>query len=398
MLTAKEFICCKRIYLLLLSFISVSMAHASEIKAHTYGNFDTAAGQSLIVNKDSAKTEVSGYRDDSEQAKYINRDHVGLYIGMYSPESQIKTGFGEITYSQNGFILPTRYDLLKVKVGMFVSANAIKRFSAKIISIDEKNRFIGVSGWFANNDISRGQIPTQGTPIIINAADKIWGQNTNVFINKTSSARTATGYELGLISDGSHNVPIWGYHAANLSGIGRPFDQAFRATGQWETGYYSSSEINTALMADEPKSYAIRVVNAKNERWNGTALFLDSNFNNSSSYIIKSAVHGATNFYVKSDGTMSNTRLEILKVTKSIALDRHGPSVILCENVVGIDVSLPSGDDLNGIVYEIKALATGDVAVRGSKDGNDILLNKVNGTYIKLIYDGDGWTKLFQSN
>lgn len=362
-----------------------------EIHSETFGNFSNAAGQSIIINNDDAVAQVSGYKSDSDQAKYINRDHVGLYVGMYAPTNQIKTLFGEVRYAKKGFYLPKKYSLNEVKIGMFVTTS-IKRYSAKIVSIDFDDRFVGVSGWFAIGDTSPDQVPDYGLALTINAADKIWGQNTNVFLSKNSSAKTATGYELGIMSDGSQNNPVWGFHAVNLSNVGLPFNQAFRATGRWNVAFYSGPTVNNAFVADEPIDAALTIINNNNVSWSGSAISIESKHDNKNSYIIKSTQNGKNKFYLKSDGTKSNNRLEVFKTSKDTYLSEYGPSIILCKNIKEIKVTLPHVDDMRGISFEVKSVNGNDVVVAGLRE--KVILNHKNGTFAKFINDGDEWIRL----
>ncbi|QQN33232.1 hypothetical protein JHW33_12160 [Rahnella aceris] len=386
----------KRMFLLIIfPFFSISQEMRHELHVDTFGNFSNAAGQSLIINNKDALTQVSGYKNDKGQAKYLNRDHVGLYIGMYGPTEQIITAADEVSYSKNGFFLPIKYPLSKIKNGMFVTTSP-KRYSAKIISVDYDKRFVVVSGWYANGNVSSDQIPDFGSTLIINSADKIWGQNTNVFVSKNSSAKTATGYELGMISDGSHDTPIWGFHAVNISNVGLPFDQAFRATGRWVTAFYSGPKIDNAFFADEPVHAALNVINNNNKNWSGTAVSIDSIYANKKSYIIKSTQNGVNKFYLKSDGTKSNNRLEVFKTAKSVSLSKYGPSIILCKNLKDIKITLPHDEDMRGISFEIKSINGAKVTVDGLR--RIVVLNSQNGTYAKFIHDGDEWIELQQSN
>lgn len=360
-----------------------SMAHL------TYGSSNNAAGNSLLVNNPEAKVEILGFKKDNEQSKYFNKDHVGYYIGMYGPQNQIMTKSDEAQFDKNSLILPKSYNLDDVKVGMFIQTMSKTRFSGRITKIDKNFNRILVSGWFKIGDDSAGQVPDAGSRVVMNAADKIWGQNTNVYISKSSTAKTATGYELGLISDGTHRNPVWGFHAANLSNMGSAFQQAFRATGNWNIGLYTSNKINTGVMVDEPKSYGFVINKLHDNAWKGAALLM--NTANSNSFLLKSQDGDKTNFYIKSDGMKSNNIQEVLKVAKSTTLSINGPSIILCKNKKSIEIRLPLSNK-RGLIYEIKSVYGSSVSIIYSD--HLVTLDENSGTYVKMINDGDEWVLL----
>ncbi|CPR13628.1 hypothetical protein [Brenneria goodwinii] len=365
-------------------------------RSDTFGNFSDAAGKALIVNSENDKVQVSGYKIDSDMSRYVNRDHVGFYISMRGPQDQIITKGGQVKYEMNGFYYNDFYEINKIKRNMFVSTRTVPKFSARITDIDYKKKFIRVSGWFADGNSSMGQIPPQGAVSIINAADKIWGQNTNVYIDKKSTAKTATGYELGVISDGSHGYPIWGFHAVNISNAGEPFSQAFRATGKWNVGYFSSSDVTNSFVAQEPKGAGIVIVNDKNESWAGGGLRLSSMYENKKAYLVSSDINNKKIFYIKPDGTHNIDRHLILKTAKTTSLNPYGPSVVICNNRKPITLYLPNIPNLDGLSIEIKAINSGNVTVKSTDD--NFTIQKNTGTYIKLINVSGRWVKLFQSN
>ncbi|WP_413738010.1 hypothetical protein ACL2XP_07375 [Sodalis sp. RH21] len=362
----------------------------------TYGNFNSAAGQALLVNDSSAKAEISGFRNDSAMSAYTNKDHVGYYISMHGPTDQLKTQAINTKYTSDGLYSPNIKPNANIAVGMFITTAHSPPFSARITSLDFQKKYIGVSGWYQVGNEKKGQVPENGYSAIINAADKIWGQNTNIYIDKTSSAKTATGYELGILADGSQAKPVWGFHAVNLRSANRPFDQAFRATGAWVNGYFASNQITNSFIADEPRNSALLVKNTRDAKWNGTVVTLDSNNDNSNSFLLKSNIGNKNIFYIKSNGTRSSQREEVLNITESTTLDINGPSVIICNNVTPIKITLPDISKHDGIIYEIKSAEENNISVNGQ--GTTYSLDVKKGTYIKLISSKGKWIKLFQSN
>ncbi|HBE9080906.1 hypothetical protein [Serratia fonticola] len=373
-------------------FFSYPPARGEEINKYTFGSLNTAAGKVLVVNNSDGRAEILGFKNDSEQSKYANKDHVGFYIGMYGPSDQIITEEGDAKFYTNGFSLSDKYGFSQIKLGMFVVTNSKSKYSGRIISINKSNGFITVSGWYKNGDAEYGQIPEQGSRLVINAADKIWGQNTNVFISRKSSAKTATGYELGIISDGSHGNPIWGFHAANLSNVASPYQQAFRVTGSWDIGLYTSSRTGTGIWVDSPIKNGIVVNDVDSNRWKGSALLLNSD--SSDSVIIKSTSKTKTKFYIKSNGMKSNNIQEILRVARDTNISLYGPSIILCKNKFDISLNLPPFNE-RGVIFEVRSVLGGKVIIR-TKSGN-FTVSALTGSYAKIINDGSGWVLLQQS-
>ncbi|KHT36735.1 hypothetical protein [Pectobacterium carotovorum] len=376
---------------IIINCLGMDSSQAQGKYADTFGNFDTATGDYLIVNNDDGKVEVSGFKDDSEQADYVNRDHVGYYIGMYGPQNQIITKQGEVSFSKNGFYIPNEYDLSAIRLGMFVTTVTKDKYYGRVMAIDKNKRFITVSGWYKSKDKRSMQVPNNGDSLVVNSADKIWGQNTNIFISRKSTAKTATGYELGIFSDGSQGNPIWGFHAVNLSNNGAPYQQAFRATGNWNVGYYSSDDIDYGVFMDEPKRAAMVVTNNKSERWAGTVVSLISKFDNDNSYLIRSYARERLKYYMRADGTQSEQKLELLRIAKNTILSADGPSIVICKNKYPIFVFLPNKNE-RGKIIEIKATSKGDVNIFNNK--KKIILNKKNKSYVKIINDGDEWVVL----
>lgn len=357
------------------------------VYSQTYGNFDDAVGNYLIVNNNSAKVEVLGFKHDAEQAKYVNRDHVGYYIGMYGPQNQLILKPKDISYAKDGFFVLDKENLDDIKLGMFVSTISKDRFFGRVIAINQSKGFVTISGWYKKNENSIESMPDENLSLVVNSADKIWGQNTNVFINKNSTAKTATGYELGFFSDGSHGNPVWGFHAVNLSNIGAPFQQAFRATGKWSIGFYSSKDVSTGFVSTEPRDSGLKVLNNESYNWGGSVISLESNQKeNNNAYLIRSIKGNNDAYSMKSDGTQSSEKFEVLKVGKTTILSSNGPSFVLCNNKYAISIFLPP-QKTRGMIYEIKAASVGKVKIFYGK--NIIELENGKETYSKFISDGN---------
>lgn len=382
----------KSVYIIIGFFISTDVI-AKGIYSKTFGNYEHAVCDYLIVNNENAKVQVLGFKKDSEQAMYQNRDHVGYYIGMYGPEDQLILREPEITYSHDGFYVHDIGYLDRIKLGMFVSTISEPRIYGRIVSINPSQKFVGINSWYEQGKNVNGIVPRNSVQLLINSADKIWGQNTNIFLTKNSSAKTATGYELGFFSDGTHGNPVWGFHAVNLSNLGQPFQQAFRATGRWVTGFYSSSDIDVAFSADEPKHSALHVTNNINKHWKGSVIDFSSHIDTlPESYLIKSSINDKIVYSVRTDGVQNSGKFEVLRIAKNTILSIDGPSYIICNNRYTINLFLPK-KNLRGVIYEVKANSEG--VVRVNYDSSSIVLSRNERSYVKFINDGLSWIPLY---
>jgi hypothetical protein len=364
-------------------------------RVNTYGNFERASGNTIIVNNDSGRAQVSGYATDAGVATYTNRDHVGQYIGMYGPKNQLLTTAASTTYTTTSVSAPEITTGANIKIGMFIDTGHSPKYSGKITSISFAANTLTVSGWFQVGNTSAGQLPANGFSARINPASKIWGQNTNVFIDNNSTVKTATGYELGLFSNGTHNVPIWGYHAVNLSNVGAKFDKAFYASGQWKVGYEATDDVNIGLFQNAPQTAVVNCDNLSNDSWVGSVVRLNTNYR-STGKILDIVSGGVSNWSVSSSGRRSTQRESFTLVSDNTSLSLTNASIVAGTNSTNITINLPEGAEA-GHVIEVRKFSAGDITVNYL--GNTrATLNTTNGVYTKLVFDGVTWLRLFYAN
>ncbi|MFV8917556.1 hypothetical protein [Serratia fonticola] len=347
----------------------------------TWGNKERAAARGLIVNNSSARTQVSGFSDPSQYATYVNSDHVGQYLGMYGPRNQIVTLSTASYYTVNTLTAPEVVSENDIRVGMFISTSHSPRYKAKIISIDFHSNTIEVDGWYAAGNPSPGQIPQNGYSSTINAADKMWGHNTVIFIDDDSSVKTATGFELGFQIDTTPGNPVWGFHCANYGQYDLP--QGFRVTGLWDAAYYTGSGSTFAFRNDVGKksSAGLYIQNLDSDNWTGSALKVNTNFRKSSSKIISVVSGGVSQFDIDTRGVRNVQRESVAVVSNSTSITGLSPSVILCNNSLPINININNSGYIPGQIFDVRAFFS-DVTIAG------ITLNDSNGRYARFVYDG----------
>jgi hypothetical protein len=351
----------------------------------TYGNFERAAGSSLIVNRPDARPQISGYSNDSQVSAYANRDHVASYIAMYGPRNQVITVAGTTAYTATSMTAPEIIAGAKIKIGMFVDTKHAPKFSGKVTAIDfAANKITIGGGWFQIGNASAGQIPNNGVSATINPADKIWGMNINLFIDAQSTAKTGTVLEIGMFSDGTHGVPVWGVHAVNQT-LGK-LDWGFHASGLLRAGLHASKDVDYGLDHDKPAVAAVRVQNLDDPAWSGTGLLMNNSYPLSTSYFGKIVSDGVTLWSIDSSGHRSSQRESAAMISVSAGISPLTQSILLCTNSAAITLT-PTGNFKSGHVFEVRSVGAGTVTFTST--------TLSAGQYGKFVYDGSGWIKLF---
>lgn len=357
--------------------------------SETWGNRERAVGRSLIVNNPDGRVQVSGFSSPSQYASYINSDHVGYYIGMYGPKNQTLTTAASTTYTSDSLTAPEIVESNDIRLGMFVKTKHSTPYKGKIIGVDYGSNTVTVDGWYAQGNTASGQVPDSGKSALINAADKMWGQNTVVFLEPDSTAVTATGYELGFQLDTAPGNPVWGYHAVNYSDT-YYLNHAFRATGRWNIAFYATSQALVGLQHDvgEGNQTAVLVSNLTDQNWTGSAVNLNTNYRKSTSNLVNIRSGGVTHFNIDSRGVRNVQRESVAVVSSSTTISGLSPSIILCNSSSGITLTLSTSNAVVGQVFEFRNVGTGTVTVSG--------VTLTNGQYAKFVYDGSSYINLIK--
>ncbi|EPH0085567.1 hypothetical protein RFE81_000624 [Klebsiella pneumoniae] len=358
--------------------------------SETWGNRERAVGRSLIVNNPNGRVQVSGFSSPSQYASYINSDHVGYYIGMYGPKNQTLTTAASTTYTSDSLTAPEIVESNDIRLGMFVKTKHSTPYKGKIIGVDYDSNTVTVDGWYAQGNTASGQVPDSGKAALINAADKMWGQNTVVFLEPDSTAVTATGYELGFQLDTAPGNPVWGYHAVNYSDT-YYLNHAFRATGRWNIAFYATSQALVGLQHDvgEGNQTAVLVSNLTDQNWTGSAVNLNTNFRKSTSSLATVRTGGVTHFNIDSRGSRSVQRESVAVISSGTTVTGLSPSIILCNGAADFVVNLSASNAVAGQVIEFRNVGAGVVSVGGAS------INTMQ--YAKFVFDGSTFILLFKA-
>ncbi|THE44658.1 hypothetical protein DJ495_06900 [Raoultella ornithinolytica] len=362
-------------------------------RAETWGNRERAAGWSLMVNNEDGRPAVSGFSSDNAMAYYVNFDQVALCVSMRGSRKFFYTTAANTTYTEFTVTAPEITSEQEVKPGMLISTSHSPRFKGRVMAVDFDTNTIAVSRWVAEGNGADGQIPASGVRALINGADKLWAGNFNLFIDANSPAKTACGLEIDIISDGTHGNPVEGYTAVNANNLGNPFNYGFRAIGNWLYTVYADAKQNVGLLHVEPPTSAVRVDNLTSSAWAGSAVVLNTNYRQASSYLGKIITGGVMHFGIDSRGQRSVQREAYGVVNSDVTLNGLSAGEISCTNdaSVAITITLSNTNCVTGQIFNIRARG-GAVSVAGFQ------LNDTNGRFISIIYDGTAFIRRFQAS
>ncbi|VTN41519.1 hypothetical protein [Raoultella ornithinolytica] len=367
-------------------------------RAETWGNRERAAGWSLMVNNEDGRPAVSGFASDNAMAYYVNFDQVALFVSMRGSRKFFYTTAANTTYTEFTVTAPEITSEQEVKPGMLISTSHSPRFKGRVMAVDFDTNTIAVSRWVAEGNGADGQIPASGVRALINGADKLWAGNFNLFIDANSPAKTACGLEIDIISDGTHGNPVEGYTAVNANNLGNPFNYGFRAIGNWLYTVYADAKQNVGLLHVEPPTSAVRVDNLTSSAWVGSAVLLNTNYRQATSYLAKITTGAVTWFSIDSRGQRS-AQIEAYGVVSSDAtISGLSPSIISCTNATTtpITLSLTTSSMRPGQAFEIRARG-GAVSLTGIVGGT-ITLNTAEKPYCRFHYDGVNFLLLTHSS
>lgn len=198
-------------------------AKLSDIQKHqkivgkTEGIYDAGAVVGIIGNRESdAKIQVCGFANSSEASKYPDRDSVGLYVSNTgaNPTLDVATA----TYGSN--YVDVVGDLSGIKSGMVIDTKHTPNAFSSIVDRVEGNRVYVRDGWYEQivGGSTTPSTPTNGIGLKINQVTKIWGRNTNVFLDDTTTTKKAVAEEIGLFdSRVGTDSQMWGVDVVNFS-------------------------------------------------------------------------------------------------------------------------------------------------------------------------------------
>jgi hypothetical protein len=200
-------------------------------KPYSWGTEDRACAGSFIVNApqnvgsppgDSAHCGVMGTLayDPSRVATYQSRDSVALYASNSSIASFASdngaTAFTTTTYVPS--VPLTSSQVASLRTGMLIDAGGIystSKYTGTITGWSTSGTSVTVSGWFQSGNQASGQIPSNGTSVVINPVTKIWAANFSTDV-EAGGAQNSAGIEMDVTNNSapvslSDPYAQWGY-------------------------------------------------------------------------------------------------------------------------------------------------------------------------------------------
>lgn len=236
-------------------------------RQQVWGNYESACAASIGIaipgnGQTRSNAQVLGQTEGADIRVSAERPAVALNIVNYSHVPYELTGatvFTATSVQHAG--IATLITAGSLKRGMFVDVamatdrgssthtGHIQNWSGTTITVD--------AWWMTPNPSPTSGTPANGTAIMINAVNKIWGQNTNV---RPMDDHTATaGYEMGLLASNQAQADgVWGFDAVSLTTfraqanfIARGFaNNHFIAASGWSAG--SGYGANYSFVAEAP--------------------------------------------------------------------------------------------------------------------------------------------------
>ena len=162
------------------------------------------------------------------------------------------------TYTSTTVVFTNSADLTDVKEGALITSLGSPTYTAMITAVDTGSKMVSVSGgWRPFTGVSGDTgIPTNGDSASIDYFSKIWGQNTNCFLQSGHPTSKMAGYEMGLLnyqanattsdpSNDSGPVVAWGYDAVNLGAFDCSVAFVARAgASRWLSGFDSYGNLD----------------------------------------------------------------------------------------------------------------------------------------------------------
>ena len=178
------------------------------VNRNTWGNWGNANAASFIANDPGAPGGWSGFGTPPGLAVYPGIDNGAIYSEITGPAPTAVVA--NVTFDATHLYMPVGSPLSPavlaiLQPGMFIETSHSPTFKGQITAIDPAGASLTISnGWFQFGNQALGQNPqTVGTgpySANINIVTGIWAQNSQVFLNATSYAKNAMGYEIDISS------------------------------------------------------------------------------------------------------------------------------------------------------------------------------------------------------
>jgi hypothetical protein len=163
------------------------------------------------------------------------------------------------TYTVTSFtpsVALTSYQMAALRPHMQVETSGINPWRSYITSWSPDGSRINVAGWYQAGNATAGQIPSLGSSLYVNPADRIWNLNTIVTLSPGGFASQATGIEIDV--DNAHvpnpkSLDIVGILVGGSNGTAAaPYDisSMYAAQGGALNGFESRSGHNAFYLAN----------------------------------------------------------------------------------------------------------------------------------------------------
>jgi len=188
-----------------------------------HGTTDYACTYSIRSNGNlEGGAEVLGITAPSELASYSDRDSVSLYVDNNAPAALVDVSTAAYTSTTALITVPSTAVLKNYRRGMIIDTKHSPKWSGIVDSWNADGSILTVTAWYRYGEGDVPSTPTNGTGLVLNGFTKIWAHNSNVYLNPSSYASKASGFELGVFNNkgvldfANRSNYIWGYDAVNL--------------------------------------------------------------------------------------------------------------------------------------------------------------------------------------
>ena len=340
----------------------------------TYGRYEQGTVMSVIANVDDPIPELTG-TDTKGLGTYTNRDSCSLYVANSGRVPTYVISSANVTYTGNSAVINSTLDISDIKVGMILDAGTKVNddWYVGIIKEIQDHTLILEDGWYqVRND---GHESTKGIPgsvqLKVNLNNKIWGINSNLFVNNGCPA--GTNMELGILCDHSEINDVGGIDLINLGNYQVHYGIKVRGrNAHFNEGYVSD---------DNGRHYV---------SWNSDD-YLNSSLLSSHKKSDKSKL-----FEIKSNGELSKIKVATQVMTQTGTIGNDISMVFVTGDNVNVYLPTPdSGKIIRILTLKTDTLLTASIGILTTTlNQQQISIGKTEDRKfrsVELISDGNVW-------
>lgn len=350
---------------------------SSIFSKQTFGTYENACVGAFITGENTPLVEVLG-ADTKGLSKYTNRDSVALYTHNRFKKTSIDKLTGAI-YSETKIALPSVININEILPGMIIDTFDSEKQCVGIIKSVNKETYECelVDGWYKvdpNAQTPSKDLPYYNAKFSINATNKVWGHNSNIFV--TEGCPAGCGLEIGVFCSHGEINDVGGIDVVN-------FENATHYGVKVRKGKQS---FNNAFVSE------------------GNGIAFSTQNSSSSDYLLHSTTKEGSTFSVRNDGLMSKLKVKTQILNSSGTLE-NDTSVVF---VTGADstISLPVaevGRILTVIGFgNFKLLAKTGAQIHTPKFSHQEMPVNISSSqlksFIQLVGDGTSWYCIGGSN